>query len=224
MRQLAGVQITPRKIGWALLAVVACVAIALLYRRIDPDAVQSWALRMDGWAVFGALTLLPMFGFPVTILHVAAGVKYGFWLGLLLVGVSIFIQQALSYWLVTLMPDFFARRFAGLRDRLPRTAHKSVTLFTLLMPGAPYFAQNYVLPLVGVPFGIYMWIGVPMHWVRSIIAVIFGEVFTEFTWQRAVGFALYGATIMLIWGWSFRRLRAQLQDRPPAAGGRTQRA
>lgn len=211
-KTIAGVELTPHRIKLAVAIVVVLVVLALFYRRIDIEAMHAWAANMNGLVVFAALTFLPMVGFPVSVMHAVTGARFGVAVGLGLVGISIFLQLLASYALVRFAPEFFSRRMAPFRKRLPRGAHRPLTQFTMLLPGVPYFAQNYVLPLVGVPLGTYLVWGTALHLVRSIIGIIFGDVSGDLTPGRIAGFACYGIAITLACGWAFRRLRAQLKD------------
>jgi uncharacterized membrane protein YdjX (TVP38/TMEM64 family) len=216
-RSIAGVELTPHRLKVAGLVVLGAIALWWLYGRIDVAAWHARAERLDGFTVFAALTFLPLFGFPISVLHVIAGARFGVALGLALVGISIVIQLLLSYWFVALAPGFFARRMAPWRARLPRAAHRPLTQFTMLVPGAPYFVQNYVLPVMGVPLGTYVLWGTLLHFVRSMVGVAFGEVSGDLTPLRIALFCLYGVTITLACAWAFRRLRAQLRH-PQSAG------
>lgn len=204
--------------------VAAVVAIAWAWGRIDVAELHASAARLDGPAVFGALTLLPLAGFPVSVLHVVAGVRFGTATGLALVALSILLQLLASYALVRLAPAFFMRQVDPLRRRLPPGTHRSVTVFTLLLPGAPYFAQNYVLPLIGVPLGTYLAWGFPIHVTRSIAGVVFGDLSDDLTPARLAGFGLYFLTVTLLCAWAFRTLRSQLRAPPPAGDDRRRRA
>lgn len=214
-------RITPKQ--WALLvgAVIAFAGLIYLYRLIDVQALHDRAQRMNGLAVFVVMTVLPMFGFPVSVLHVIAGVRFGTGLGLALTTISILLQLLASYALVKTAPAFFARWVEPLRRRLPEASHTPLTQFTMLLPGAPYFAQNYVLPLVGVPLGTYLLWSFPLHVVRSIVGVIFGHESADLTPMKLAGFGLYSIAIGLTCAWSFRRLQKQMKGPPAAAGGPT---
>jgi uncharacterized membrane protein YdjX (TVP38/TMEM64 family) len=214
-------RITPKQWGLLALAAAACVGLVFIYRLIDVQAIHDYARRMNGFVVFVVMTVLPMFGFPVSVLHVAAGVRFGTGLGLALTTVSIFLQLLASYALVKAAPSFFARWVEPLRKRLPKAAHTPLTQFTMLLPGAPYFAQNYVLPLVGVPLGTYLLWSFPLHVVRSIVGVIFGHESADLTPMKLAGFGLYSIAIGLTCAWSFRRLQRKMKDRPAAADGPT---
>lgn len=205
-------------------AVVVLAGCALLYQRIDIDAVRAAASKLNGGLAFALLTVLPLVGFPVSVLHVAAGVRFGVPLGLALVWCSILLQLLASYGLVRWKRRFFAHRFKSIREKIPKGAHASVTVFTMLIPGAPFFAQNYTLALIGVPFRLYVGICLPMHAARSSIAVILGGEAQHLTPARVLLILLYAATILAASWWAFRRIRSTLGDRPTVASGRKQPA
>lgn len=209
-------------------AVVALVliggAFAALSWWIDVDAVRDYAESMNGWLVFVLISTLPLVGFPVTVLHVAAGVRWGAGLGLALVAASILLQLLASHALVKLFHPLFEKRLAKLRKKVPKGAHRPVTLFTILVPGVPYFAKNYLIPLVGVPLPTFLLIAFPIHAVRAVIAVVFGEQSDQLTAGRIACFAVYWIIVTLGCAWAFRRLRKQIGDQPPAEDGPTQSA
>ncbi len=205
----------------AALAVAGLIGLVLLYRQIDVQAVHDYAKRMNGFVVFVVMTVLPMFGFPVSVLHVAAGVRFGTGFGLMLTTISILIQLLASYALVKAAPGFFARKMEPWRKRLPEAAHTPLTQFTMLLPGAPYFVQNYILPLVGVPLGTYLLWSFPLHVVRSIVGVVFGHESADLTPAKMAWFGVYSIAIALTCAWSFRRLRRKMKDQPAAAGDPT---
>ncbi|MBI2510671.1 MAG: hypothetical protein HYV96_01715 [Opitutae bacterium] len=223
-RQIAGFDVTSRRVVMLVLIVAALATSTLFYRHIDAAALRERAARLNGPAVFAAVAVLPLVGFPVSVMHAVAGARFGLKLAIPLVALALVLQLLASYGLVRLAPAFFGRRLAPLRARLPQTAHRPLTVFTLLLPGAPFFAQNYVLPLVGVPFRTFFLIAFPLHLARSLIGVLFGEVSDHLTPLGIAGFGLYAVTVTLACAWSFRRLRARLQDPPAAAGDPTRRA
>jgi len=213
-------EFTPRKITVGILIILGFVAITFLYRLIDVQAIHHWAEGVNGIVVFSLVTILPMLGFPVSVAHAVAGVRFGLALGLGLVAISIVLQMLASFALVKAMPKLFAKRFDGLRKKLPQGAYRSVTLFTMLFPGAPYFAQNYVLPVVGVPLSTYMLWGVPIHIAKSTVGILFGDMSDHLTPLRVTGFVVYTAVTTIVCAWAFRRLRAQMKAPQSTASGR----
>lgn len=200
------------RVPWRTLIVVGavCIAAALLSRKIDVDTVHEYAEQLNAGVAFILLTVLPLAGFPITPLHVAVGIRFGTKLGLLLVAASVLLQLLASYALVHLFRDKFARRLAAVRKRIPHTAHSSMCLFTMLLPGVPYFAKNYVLPLLGVPLRTYLAICLPIHVARSGVAIIFGDKSDDLTPGRIAGLSAYYAITLFVSWWMFRRLRSQM--------------
>lgn len=222
-RILLGFELDWRMVVKLVVAVLAIAALSLLYRQIDVAALHRRAEAINGIWVFVLMTVLPLVGFPVSVTHAVAGVRFGLGLGWALVAVSIVLQLLASYALVKSLPDFFSHRFERVRQRLPHTAHVPLTLFTLLLPGVPYFAKNYVLPLAGVPLRTYLLWSAPIHIARSIVGILFGDMSDHLTPARVTGFVIYALAITATCAWAFRRLQAQVQAPPPAAGDRTPR-
>jgi uncharacterized membrane protein YdjX (TVP38/TMEM64 family) len=214
----------PPRLWWIGGIVVTVLALLVIFGRTWLAGLHDRAAELNGPALVAALTLLPLIGFPVSVLHALTGARFGWAVGMAIVAASIAVQMTASYAIVRLAPDFFARRFAWLRERLPPGTHRSLTLFTILLPGAPYFAQNYTLAVAGVPFRLFFSYAFPLNVGRSFIGLIFGEWSGNLTPGRMTFIAVYAAGIMLACGLAFRRLRAQLKSRRPAAGGRKQPA
>jgi uncharacterized membrane protein YdjX (TVP38/TMEM64 family) len=213
----------PRPFSWGLGAAVLLLAggFALLARGVDLDELHAAALRLNGGVAFALLTVLPLAGFPVNVLHVAAGFRFGFAGGMALVALSILLQLLASHALVRCCPGWFARRFAGVRARLPPATHPTVCVFTLLLPGVPYFVQNYTLALIGVPLRTYLACCLPLHVLRAAVTVGLGHQGSHFS--RAGLLLLAGYWLLVLTGaWTaYRRLRRQLAGPPPAADGPT---
>lgn len=211
---------------WKLIVVGALLLAGLgfLYGRVDVDQVHDYAEGLNSGLVFVLITVLPLVGFPVTVLHVVAGMRWGPKVALPLVFLSIFLQLLASYALVHLFRPLFERRLAKYRDRIPKGAHGPVALLTALLPGVPYFLKNYIIPLVGVPLRIFLLWCFPLHAIRSTIAVLFGHESDQLSGGKIVGFVIYFILISLSCAWVFRRLRGEVGDPSPAASGRTRSA
>lgn len=217
-------KITRRQWMTLALAFTVLAGVTLLYRTIDVQTLHDQAQRMNGPTVFAAMVVLPLLGFPTSVLHAVGGVRFGVGIGLALAVSSIVLQLLISYALVRAAPSFFERWTAPLRRRLPETTHTPLTQFVLLLPGTPYFMQLYVLPLCGVPFGTFMLWSLPLHGVRSIIGVVFGHESADLTPAKIAGFVVYSICVGLTCAWAFRRLQRRMKDRPAAEGDPTRSA
>ncbi len=205
-------------------AVVLAAMYAGLHGRLDAAAVHKYAERLNGGAAFALLVVLPLLGFPASVLHVAAGLRFGVEEGLMLVGISIGIQLLASYFIVWRFGDRIGRRFETLRRRIPRGAQPSVAVFAVLLPGAPFAAINYVLPLLGIRLRTYLACCWPLHTLRATVTVLLGGVIGQFTTGRLTILGGYALLLTGASAWTYRRLRRQLGDRPATAGDRTQLA
>lgn len=216
--------LTPRRIALLVAAALALVAFVTFRDELTLRNLHEHALVLQPAMVLLCLFVLPLLGFPVSVMHAVAGAKFGLPMGMLFVGLSIVFQLFASYGIVRLAPHFFAERFAWLRRKLPPATHGPLTLFTLLLPGAPYFAQNYVLAIARVPFWLFFRYAFPIAFGRSAIGVVFGEWSGHMTPLRITVFVLYAVTVTLICGLAFRRLRARLQNPRRGGNGRTRAA
>lgn len=206
------------------IGVVALIAVMVAWHFVDMDAVRDWLDQLNPWLMFVVITALPLVGFPVTPLHVAAGMRWGPALGLGIVAGSILLQLLASYALVRLFRPLFEHRLERFREKIPQGAHGPVALFTALLPGVPYFAKNYTLPLIGVPLWTTLLWCFPLHAARASIAVIFGDQSDHLTPARIAGFCAYFAVVTLSCAWAFRRIKGRVGDRSRAAGGRKKHA
>ena len=120
---LGDFRFTRRRVITVAAVVLGLVALALLYRQIDMPALHRRAEAVNGTFVFALMTVLPLAGFPVSITHAVAGVRFGFGYGMVLVAASIVLQLLASYALVKALPGLFAHRLEPLRRRLPKGAN-----------------------------------------------------------------------------------------------------
>ena len=209
--------------GKIIVVAIVLIGLGLLSSQIDVDQVHDYTKQLNSWLVFVVIVVLPLLGFPVTILHILAGMRWGPKLGLALVTLSIILQLLASYGLVHLFRPMFERRLAKFRERIPKGAYGPMTLFTALLPGVPYFAKNYLIPVMGVPLRTFVLWCFPLHAGRASIAVIFGHESNELTPARIAWFCVYFIMIALSCAWVFRRLRAEVGDPSPTANGQTRR-
>ena len=213
-----------RTVVTGTVVLLALIALSLFYRQIDLGELHRRAARLNGPVVYALIVLLPLGCFPVSAVHAVAGARFGVALGFPLVASSILLQLLIAYALVHAAPDFFARHLDWIRRRLPHTTHVPLTQLTMLLPGVPYWAQLYVLPLLGVPLRTYLKWSLPITVTRSIVGILFGDFSGHFTPLRIAGFAVYFVAISAGSWWSLRRLRARIPNPPPAADDRRRAA
>jgi uncharacterized membrane protein YdjX (TVP38/TMEM64 family) len=207
------------RLPWARLVVplIGLIAVAVVLSRPSYlAAVHRTAAQLNGGVAFALLTVLPLVGFPASVLHVAAGIRFGVTLGLALVSLSILLQLLASYALVHVWRRRFseAQWLRRIRERIPQGAHASVCVFALLLPGAPFTAINYTLPLIGVPLRTYLLCCLPLHTLRATITVGFGGETNQLTPARLALLAGYALLLMSASWWTYRRLRWRFASPP----------
>jgi uncharacterized membrane protein YdjX (TVP38/TMEM64 family) len=85
----------------------------------------------------------------------------------------------LTYWLARgALKSVVARLIGRLGYRMPEldsTDVTDLTVFVRVMPGIPFFVQNYLLGLAGAPFWRYMAISCAANWSYTAVFLIFGD-------------------------------------------------
>ncbi|PAW80691.1 MAG: hypothetical protein B9S27_05635 [Opitutia bacterium Tous-C8FEB] len=193
---------SPVRPKWLPALVVAVVlggalAAAALYflggARLVDEARQAWATAFAAFgaagpaAFFGAMAVLPLFGFPISPFSLAAGPLFGASLGtpvVLLCGITaIAANLTLSYWLARrALRPLLGRLVARLGYRLPAASGEDATGLIILVrvtPGPPFFVQNYLLGLADVPFGRYLGWSVLVQGAFGTGVMLFGDALAQ---------------------------------------------
>jgi uncharacterized membrane protein YdjX (TVP38/TMEM64 family) len=178
----------------AVMGVLALVAVGLLLRAMSVpeivafgrgwvDRVREWSRTVGPFPFFAAMSLLPAAGFPIMVFSLSAGVLFvpQIGLGWAIAGVllSLGINISLTYWLARYaLRPLLERVVRRLGYGLPQVApedHLSLTLLCRITPGPPFFVQNYLLGLAGVPFWTYLWVSWAISATYSVAMVVFGD-------------------------------------------------
>lgn len=145
-------------------------------------------VRAEGAGVFFvAMALLPLFGFPLSAFVLSAGPVFAPTLGpgvVIACGVAaLTVNAALSYWFAAFaLRPWMERVVVWLGytvPELPKGREWEFNLVLRVVPGVPYFVQNYVLGLARVRFGIYMLVAIAVPTVHLSIAVLAGDALAQ---------------------------------------------
>jgi uncharacterized membrane protein YdjX (TVP38/TMEM64 family) len=207
---IGSVVVTRRRAITGLGVVVMLAVVAMFWRSIDMHAIHEHAERMPAvWAMV-LIVLLPLVGFPVSWLHIAAGVRFDFWPGLAVVLVTSLIQNALAWSLVQIVPTRYFKRLDPWRKKLEGAGHRDAILFCGLVPGLPYAVQLYLLPVIGVPLRSFCVGCALLTTVRASATILLGKMSDDLSPTRIAWLAAY---YTILTGTSFyilRRLRRSL--------------
>ena len=202
------------------LAVIALLLLSVLGSWLAPDhplAVwHRWVegtmdrLRLAPFPLFILLAaVLPLSGFPVVAIYLAAGVVYAPVLGLPLtlagVALALLMNLLLSHWISHVFHGTVERLLKRFKVPMPsfgKLPPWKVVLLVRITPGAPLVMQNLLLGLMRMPLFPFVAVSLP---VESLIAwgyMVAGKSVATGHWGwfvggiGVVGFAVLAATLV----------------------------
>jgi uncharacterized membrane protein YdjX (TVP38/TMEM64 family) len=151
---------------------------------LDQESLEAFGRQLPaGWFLVAYL-LLPLVGFPVSILLLLAGVRFGLGWGMAVVSAGMLFHHFAAFhithgWFRDRLRSFLQRMGYG----IPAIREKHRLWFTAVFAavhGPPYFAKLYLLALTDIPFRIYLWIGAPVYILFSLVPVAAGAAVARF--------------------------------------------
>jgi uncharacterized membrane protein YdjX (TVP38/TMEM64 family) len=199
-----------------LAALAAALLIALLgFSHVSGAQWKEAVHGMPAPALLICCMVLPLTGFPVTVLLVALGARFGVAAGLGITALTITIHLCASYPLAGLLRRPVVRLLDSAGWELPTLDRGTAWTFALwlaLAPGLSYALKNYTSPLAGVPFRVFFPIYLPVHLATSIIGLMLGGATMDFSWPLAAGLLVYAAVLCML----SRQLFLRLREKHPA--------
>lgn len=212
--------LTRRQILWGLFAVLCGAGLILGWRHLDIEAFHEWAESQSALLVTALVGVLPLGGFPVSALHLVAGVRFPFWPALFVVLITTVFQHAAAWALVRLLPARTFGRLDKWRGKLADAGHREAAVLCSLVPGMPYTVQLYLLPVIGSPLSVLCLISAPLHTARATVTILLGNISDDLSAARIAGLVAYYLAIVLGCGFALRRLRRRLRaEETRGAGG-----
>jgi len=108
------------------------------------------------------------------------GARFGPEIGLMVVAGITALHLLGTHWVARGFLRARLQRFIERRNHhvpeVPPGENGAIALMIMLAPGIPYFLRNYVLALSGIPLRIYFAIAMPIHVLRSYVALFLGDI------------------------------------------------
>ena len=202
--RIGAVAITARILATAIFVILGFIGLVLLQRHLDLAQIHTRAQALPGLAVAAAIAVLPLIGFPVSVLHLVAGVRFGFLGGIVVVAVTGIIQHVLGWVLVRYLPARLLARLAPWRAKLAGSGHLNATLICCLIPGMPYTLPLYLLPALGVPLPLLFGLAPLIHTARALVTILLGEMSGDLTPMRLFALSAYYLVLFVLTGWCIR--------------------
>lgn len=197
---------------WAVAGLIAlgaaAVGLIVLYTDISWSMVTDWIDRVNPVAALPLMALLPIAGFPIAVVYLFAGARFGpVWGGVVVAGVTVvhllgthliarsFLRAPLQRWI--------ERRQKHL-PQIPEDEQAAVCVIAALVPGLPYFVRNYLLALGGVRLKYFFLVVLPIYVARSYVTILLGDMGSDPSKQKllillAVDGLKVGICAFVIW-------------------------
>lgn len=208
--RLGPLDVTARLLIRALLVLSVLGALSFFWSQLDIADLHARAKSLSGLGVIAAITFLPLVGFPVSWLHLIAGVRFDFLGGMLVVAVTSVLHHVLGWALVRILPARFFSRLAPWREKLRGAGHRDATLLCCLLPGMPYTVQLYLMPVIGVPFRLMFGLSAALHTARAVVTILFGDISDDLTPPRIATLVAYYVILFSVSALALRSLRRSL--------------
>jgi uncharacterized membrane protein YdjX (TVP38/TMEM64 family) len=169
-------------VGLLLLA-GAAVAAVFFFTDLELAQVTRWIGGLNPLAVIPLMAVLPVFGFPIAVVYLVAGARFGPAVGGLIVAAATAFHLLATHavarsFLRGPIVRFIARRRRTL-PQIPPDEHAAVALIAALAPGLPYFLRNYLLALSGIRLRVYFSICLPVYVARSYVTILLGDLSSD---------------------------------------------
>lgn len=121
--------------------------------------------------------ILPIFGFPISLFLLVLGIKFGLVAGIALMAIIMPIHMIVSFALAKIAGDLIRSILSRGSYIIPQVPPDKQVRFAFLIaavPGLPYAVKNFLLPLAGIPFRLYLGMNWGCQAVMAVPAVILG--------------------------------------------------
>lgn len=133
------------------------------------------------------MTFLPLFGFPISLFLITAGVKFGIIWGLLVSALTMLFHVIASFAIARyLFKQHIEALVAKTKYTIPQVPEEKILPFALIftaVPGLPYTLKNYVLAVAGVPFRYFLPIAWGVQWIMGVVFLGIGSGAAEMDWK-----------------------------------------
>jgi uncharacterized membrane protein YdjX (TVP38/TMEM64 family) len=195
------------------IAVVAFLAVLYLRGQLNHDSLQAFANTLPSSLFVPAYFLLPLFGFPISVLLVASGLKLGLSKSIILAVIGMAFHTLVAWRLArSSLSRPIHRCLAERGFRIPEIPDRHQIWFTCLLvflPGLPYAFELYGLALTNLPFRRYALIVWSFHVLNALPIIGMSAAFAEFNPKWLAVFGLLAVLMIVIAQWLARRMGKQ---------------
>lgn len=157
---------------------------------INWDGVMQRINRLEPALVIPAMAVLPIFGFPVSVVYLIAGARFGPLWGGVVVTIATATHLLGAFGITRSVLRRPLQRFVDRRHKrlpeIPEDEQVSVALIAALVPGVPYVVRLYLLALADLRLRIYFWVCLIVYVLRSYVTILVGDLGSEPSGRRLI--------------------------------------
>jgi uncharacterized membrane protein YdjX (TVP38/TMEM64 family) len=208
---------------WAAIVVLGVAAIAMAvfvftdFKLADVGKIVDWSRvtaaieRLDAGLVIPLMAILPVFGFPVSVVYLVAGARFGPVWGGVVVALATAVHLLASYGIARTVFRKPLQRFIDKRHKklpeIPEDEQALVALVVALVPGIPYIVRIYLVALADMRLRIYFWVSLVVYTLRSYVTILLGDLSSDPSGRRLVILLAVDAVKIVICGLAIWWLR-----------------
>lgn len=147
-----------------------------------------------------AFVVLPILGFPISVLLFAAGARFGWGPAAALAAVGIVLHHSIIFRIMHAGMREWVKSWLERRGKkIPNLKPDHRAWFTMLFAaihGPPYTMKLYLLALTDLPFRFFLGAGAPVYWLFALLPILAGSAIMHFNplWI----YLIVGMTILLM--------------------------
>ncbi len=196
-----------------LVAIVAVLSLEHTILLTLQDHFTTWVAAAGpwGWAVLIFLLIMHSFvPFPLEFAAVAAGITYGFWLGVLLTWIGTVLGGVLSFWISRRYGrDFFERALNPAQlawvEKHAKTEGAIALLVIRLMPFMSFTLVSYAAGLTPVSWFTFIWTSAIGMLPIIMVSVLYGAHINQMPVEWAIGIPVIAVALVVAVYWYARR-------------------
>lgn len=208
---------------WIALPVMVGVIAFMGFSEFQWRDLPAVFMQLNVALLLTLMAVLPIVGFPITLVYLAAGVRFGPLLGGAVVAGVTAVHLLGTRWIARrFLREPLERSLGGRGYHLPEVPEgdeAGLAVMGVLVPGLPYFVRNYLLAIADIPLATFLAVCVPLYVARAYVVIFLGDLSQA---PSSRGFALLGAIYALklgACGWVLWRMRRHYLRRRAVPAG-----
>lgn len=202
-----------------LAVVVLAVVGVLLAADIEWQRVPQLLEEVNRPVALLVMATLPIVGFPISAVYLAAGALFGPLLGGVVVTaitlIHVLVTQLVARTVLRKRVERWQKTWSEKLPVIPVGESATLVAMVVIVPGLPYLARNCILALSGAPLRYVLGVGVPLYVLRSYVTIFLGNLGNDPSRGALIVLAAVFAVKLAASALLFQRLRRRSRPAAP---------